>query len=84
MSNSLFWWQLPIPPKLRIFTWLLHRNKILTKDNLTKKGCVGSTKCCFCTNEESVTHLFFLCPFVKKIWFWAGLYQHELTKWRIF
>jgi len=31
-------WKLIIPPRIHIFLWLLSRNKLLTRDNLGKKG----------------------------------------------
>lgn len=34
-------WTLPLPPKIRIFIWLLLNNRILTKNNLRKRGCNG-------------------------------------------
>jgi zinc-binding in reverse transcriptase len=43
-------------------------NKILTKDNLKKRGWSGDHSCVFCSNPESVDHLFFHCPFVIDFW----------------
>ena len=31
-------WKLPIPPKIRIFMWLVMHNRILTKNNFHKRG----------------------------------------------
>lgn len=33
----ILWWQVPVPLKVRVFMWLLFRNKILTKSVLKKK-----------------------------------------------
>jgi hypothetical protein len=33
-----------------------------------KKNWQGSTKCCFCDQDESVQHLFVKCPFAKLTW----------------
>jgi zinc-binding in reverse transcriptase len=40
INNSQFslTWSAYIPLKIKIFLWLVQKNKILTKDNLRKKG----------------------------------------------
>jgi hypothetical protein len=48
--------------------WFVHRKEILTKDNLAKRNWQGSTKCCFCDQEETIQHLFIDCPFAKNLW----------------
>ena len=53
--------------------WLAENNAILTKDNLIKRNWTGSPSCYFCQEEESVNHLFFLCPIAKTIWGIFGL-----------
>uniref|UniRef100_A0A0Q3VCM6 Reverse transcriptase zinc-binding domain-containing protein n=1 Tax=Setaria italica TaxID=4555 RepID=A0A0Q3VCM6_SETIT len=40
----------------------------ITKDNLAKRRWQGSTKCCFCNDEETVQHLFFDCHLARCIW----------------
>lgn len=62
-------WNIKVPLKIRIFLWLFLKNKILTKDNLYKRGWRKGDKICqFCCREESIQHLFFDCPFAKLIW----------------
>jgi zinc-binding in reverse transcriptase len=56
--------------------WLVRKNKILTKENLIKRGWQGSSKCMFCSNSENVDHLFVVCPFVKCIWHWIATHNH--------
>ena len=60
-------WKLKIPPKIKIF-WFLQREVNLTKDNLATKNWKGSLKCCFCSYNESITHLLFDCHHAKEIW----------------
>ena len=60
-------WNANIPLKIRIFLWLAKQNKILTRDNLGKKGWIGDQSCVFCTSQESVSHLFLLCPLARQI-----------------
>ena len=83
-KNALLWWTVPIPLKIRIFMWLTHKNKILTTDNLHKKGWTGPTKCQFCPQDESIQHLFVTCTFTKKIWFYMGSCQEDSIQWNRF
>ena len=77
----MLWWSLPIPYKIRIFMWLLAKNKILTKVKLQSKGWQGNTQCHFCSGVEDVNHLFLLYPFVQKIWFWMGHSSYFYKDW---
>ena len=48
--------------------WLINQNAILTKDNLTKRKWQGDSRCKFCPEQESISHLFFDCPLAKFVW----------------
>ena len=48
--------------------WYLCRGVVLTKDNLTRRNWQGSKKCCFCTHDETIKHLFFQCKFARSTW----------------
>ena len=48
--------------------WFLNQKVLLTKDNLIKRNWNGCKKCSFCSDNETVEHLFISCPFVKDIW----------------
>jgi hypothetical protein len=61
-------WKLKAPLKIKIFLWYLRRGVVLTKDNLAKRNCHGSVKCCFCHKDETVKHLFFKCPLARTTW----------------
>jgi hypothetical protein len=62
-------WDWNIPPKIKIFTWLLFENKINTWENLLKKGWTGPSYCSLCkSNSESIDHLFIKCVFFKQVW----------------
>ena len=65
-------WKSKIPYKIKIFTWLLEKNAILTKDNLLKGKWLGNPNCSFCDQPESIDHLFFQCPVVRCIWGLVG------------
>lgn len=56
-------------PKCNVFLWLLAQKKCLTWENICKRGFQGPSLCFLCMhNEESISHMFFLCPFSKEIW----------------
>uniref|UniRef100_A0A453SF15 Reverse transcriptase zinc-binding domain-containing protein n=1 Tax=Aegilops tauschii subsp. strangulata TaxID=200361 RepID=A0A453SF15_AEGTS len=48
--------------------WFVHKQVILTKDNLIKRRCVGSSRCYFCDQNETIQHLFIECPLAKLLW----------------
>ncbi len=51
-------WKLKIPLKIKIFLWYMQKGVMLTKDNMAKRKWKGSTKCCFCSSNENIHHLF--------------------------
>eukprot|EP00253_Pinus_taeda_P019059 PITA_19059 len=79
ISNSTFqmplwnhWkitWKSEAIPKIKIFIWLLLKGKILTAENLSKRGINGPSRCpnC-CTAKETMYHLFVDCPFARECW----------------
>ena len=50
--SSKYIWKIKVPLKIKIFMWLLHRQVILTKDNLAKRNWNGNQGCCFCDHKE--------------------------------
>jgi zinc-binding in reverse transcriptase len=56
-------WKTNIPLKIKIFVWLVRKNRVLTKINLSKKDWNENTQCMFCKEDESTDHLFVTCPF---------------------
>ena len=69
-TNKLitFIWKLRLPIKIKVFLWYLYTGVILTKDNLARRQWQGDRKCCFCSSDESIQHLFFDCHFAKFVW----------------
>jgi hypothetical protein len=65
--NSMIW-KLKLPLKIKIFLWYLERGVILNKDNLIQRNWRGGKQCVFCSQPESIQHLFFDCHFAKFIW----------------
>ena len=59
-------WKLNIPEKIRCFIWLLLKNKVLTWDQLNKRGIQGPSYCFLCKKgDETAQHLFLDCLFTK-------------------
>ena len=68
ISRSLHIWKIKVPLRIKIFMWFVHKQVILTKDNLIKRRWVGSSRCCFCDHDEAIQHLFLECPLTKLLW----------------
>jgi hypothetical protein len=68
VPNNSYLWKIKVPLKIKVFLWLLHREAILTKDNLVKTNWHGNIMCCFCDSVETIQHLFFDCALGKFIW----------------
>jgi hypothetical protein len=62
-------WKPALWPKVSTFLWLVTRNRVLTWDNLRKRGFIGPSICILChQQEETKEHLFNNCPFSQRIW----------------
>ena len=56
-------------PKVIFFSWLLMHQKVLTGENLLRRGFLGPFRCCLCKAEsESSDHLFVECVFIHSVW----------------
>jgi zinc-binding in reverse transcriptase len=56
-------------------------NKILTRDNLRRRGWLGEVYCTMCEEQKSVSHLFFTCHIAKQIWFWMCISRNYFSYW---
>ena len=56
-------WKLNTLPSAQMTTWRVLSNKIVTKDNLLRRGISLVCECCpLCgVEEETISHLFFGC-----------------------
>lgn len=62
-------WQLGAAPRMLVFGWLAQRNRILTHDNLKRRGLVIVSRCTLCKrNEETVKHLLQHCQFTRYVY----------------
>jgi hypothetical protein len=56
-------------PKVNFFCWVLMHKKLLTGENLTKRGIIGPHRCPMCCNApETTDHLFVDCHFAQEVW----------------
>ena len=83
-------WKFKIPPRIKVFAWLTYYDRILTTDNLAKRGWHLPGMCYLCRNaSESVIHLFSECSFMLEFYSlveqrigknkhnWRGILQKE-------
>ena len=62
-------WSNYVPPKVCFFVWEVWRGKVLTTDNLKKRGFQLAIKCSLCGKaEEELNHLLFHCPLIRDLW----------------
>lgn len=63
-------WNSQLIPKINFFWWTTLHGKILTIDNLKRRGFTLANKCVMCNcAEESINHLFIHCPFASGVWY---------------
>ena len=68
IPKSVYIWKIKVLLRIKIFMWFVHKRMILTKDNLLNRSWVGSSRCCFCDNDETIQNLFIDCPLDKLLW----------------
>ena len=62
-------WILVIPLKIGIFTWEAAWGKVLTLDNLKRRGMAFANRCFLCEeDEETIDHLLIHCKSAKMLW----------------
>jgi len=55
-------------PKINIFCWIMAHGKILTIENLRKKGILGPWFVLCNAEEETINHLFIDCKYAREVW----------------
>ena len=62
-------WKAKVPPRVAFFSWTAASGKILTLDNLCRRGIILATWCCMCKADgESIDHLLLHFPYAKELW----------------
>jgi hypothetical protein len=81
-------------PKINTFCWTLLHRKILTGENLSKRGIHGPFRCALCKKEsDTIQHIFLECSYVHRVWEiilqnlynkvrWPNTINHLLQNWK--
>ncbi|KAG7559442.1 Endonuclease/exonuclease/phosphatase superfamily [Arabidopsis thaliana x Arabidopsis arenosa] len=71
-SSNFNWfkeiWNIKCAQKIKFFLWKAMNAALPVGELLKSRGINTSTLCPHCQEEESSLHLFFHCPFARKIW----------------
>lgn len=61
-------WTIKAPPQVLIFIWLMLRNRILTIDNLVRRGWEIPNRCVLCKRAaETVEHMYNECQYTPGV-----------------
>jgi hypothetical protein len=61
-------WKVKVPLQVSFFVWTASLGKILTLDNLCKRGLIVVNWCCMCKRSgESINHLFLHCEVARTL-----------------
>lgn len=62
-------WKLPMAQRIRTFTWLLLKGKLLSNDQRVRRGMSSDPSCSLCQHrKEDLDHIFKSCSFASKVW----------------
>ncbi|KAG7567824.1 Ribonuclease H-like superfamily [Arabidopsis thaliana x Arabidopsis arenosa] len=62
-------WKIKCSPKVKLLLWKALQNALPVGEILKSRTIVDSACCIHCeADEETLCHLFFTCPFAKKVW----------------
>ncbi len=62
-------WRVKAPSRVAVFVWIATWGRILTYDNLQRRGIVTVGWCCLCRcSGETVDHLLLHCSVAVEIW----------------
>lgn len=76
-------WETSCQPKHKVFFWLLLKDRLSTRNLLSRKGMqLQSNNCVLCNNavEETMEHLFLNCPFSVQCWNLVGVQMQNQTE----
>ena len=70
-------WKAHAENKCKVFTWILIHGKLLTADNLQKRGWPHQEHCVLCDGPlETGLHLCLCCPYTKAVWRQILAWEH--------
>jgi hypothetical protein len=79
-------WKVWAPAPCKMLLWLIHQDRVWCADRLMRRGWPNCYFCQLCNrNLETSWHLFFECPFARRIWTsvaqWPGCASVEPIRW---
>lgn len=73
LSRPKLIWRQCIPPSKSFIIWRVIHNKMPTKDNLWRIGCIVVSIFSLCgTIANTTSHIFFNCSYCKCLWSWLS------------
>jgi hypothetical protein len=76
-----FVWKNFAPPRVKIFGWLLTKDRIHCRTNLVHKHKLQDEVCEICKgDDESADHIFSGCPLVRSFWEWISWDPNGIAK----
>ena len=62
-------WSPYVPSKVSFFAWEASWEKVLTQDQLKRRGWILANRCCLCcVEEETINHILVHCSKTKILW----------------
>lgn len=62
-------WKVGTTPRISFFAWEAAKGRILTTDNLMRRGIITVSRCFLCKNSlDSCNHLLLECSITHKLW----------------
>lgn len=73
-------WTIKAPTRVQVFIWFMLQDKILTIQNLKRRGWEMPNRCSLCCKqEETVKHMFMLCQYTKRVMQMVERMQPEMA-----
>jgi zinc-binding in reverse transcriptase len=61
-------WEIKAPPRVQVFLWMMMRNKLLTIDNMIRRGWMMPNMCYLCRMHIEISqHVFNDCSFTRQL-----------------
>ena len=78
-------WKMKVPPRIKVFGWLTYYEKILTAENLQKRGWNLPSMCVLCRRQaETIKHLFSECVMSLEVYTTlTGKFRLPVRNWRM-
>lgn len=74
---------LPQWSKIKTFMWLVLHKKILSWENLVKRGFNGPSRChLYEGQEETINHMLYGFPYTTDLWDWVAILYHQTDRVR--